>query len=643
MITLALALVLLSNYIQLFTSQPVSAQEISVSYYYSLSPEAPKYGASAVKVAHANLDAPKGGAISIARLGEVYNLNPFMSGKNEPPGEILDLITDSLMERTKDDPLVQYGLIAESIQLPKTLAWAVFKIRKQARWHDGSPVTSQDIVFSFNMLKANSSIQGFPYHNYFTDILSAVPIGTSKVKFVFKKHGNRDLPWIVGEMPIFSKAVWQKRDLKATIQIPELLGGMGGPYRVGTTEDAMKSIVLEKVPEYWGAQLFLNNGRYNFDQIIFKSYLSPTDSFKSFRNGLHDFRDEFMMQNWGEALSLSGTLTDLLVLRELPHGRTQGMQGYVLNIRKPILKNVHLRRALAYGFDFEFVNQKIFFGAYKRSESYFNNCDDLTSGKAPDSSEKAILKPLQRFFVYSNELMTKPYTAPTTDGEGNISSNIIKASDILKRAGYVTNSKGVLLDPLMQKPVKLDILLLNGGGLEYPTLLLAENLERLGIDITISPVNRTVMDQKILERDFDIVVWRLPSARSPGVEQVQMWGSKSAYSPGSPNIVGLKNKGIDAILNRLVRAKNRAELATIARSLDRALLWEHLVIPQWYSDKDRIAYWNKFDETQLDCPCGYDLYSWWVNEKKLNQVRDYFTSGEAQSVDQNMEEMVRSN
>ena len=540
-----------------------------------------KYGADFTHFDYVNPDAPKGGELKLAGLGSFDSFNPFIIKGNPDAGSVR--IYDTLMTSSADEPFSEYGLLAESVEMPADRSWVAFTLRPEARWHDGNPVTVADVIWSFDTLRS----KGAPHFRaYYGAVAGAEAVGERTVKFTFKPGENRELPLILGQLPVLPKHYWEGRDFEATTLEPPL---GSGPYKLGRFE-AGRFSTLERVPDYWGRDLAVNRGQYNFDVIRRDYYRDMTVQLEALKAGAIDYRPEFSSKEWATAYDVGPVRDGRLVKAEAKHSRPAGMQGYAFNLRRPLFADARVREAIGYAFDFEWANRTLFYGQYTRSRSYFDNSELAATG-TPSAAELAVLEPLRDQLPAA--VFTTAYQPPTTDGSGNLRDNLRKASELLKAAGWTIDPASKRLVNAAGEPLRFEILL-NDPAYERVTLPFAKNLERLGIAARVRTVDSAQYRKRIDDFDFDVVMMTWPQSLSPGNEQRSFWGSAFADQPGSSNIIGLKDAAVDALVDQLIAAPDRAALVTRTRALDRALQWGFYVVPNWYIAYDRLAYWDKF-------------------------------------------------
>ena len=551
-------LILLTLKLLFFISFPSNAAEYNhgIAMHGDL-----KYKAGFKKFDYANDKAFKGEEIKLSSIGTFDNLNPYIL-KGVAAWQTSYLF-ETLMKSSFDEPFSQYGLIAEAIKVPKDRSWVMFKLRKDAQFSNGKKILPEDVIFSFNTIIT----KGHPaYKNYYNQVDFVEKISSSEVKFNFKGDPNPELPLIIGyQLPIFSKDYWDGKDFSQTTLKPPL---GSGPYKVVDVKPG-RSITLKKNPNYWGKDLNVNVGRYNFDIIHTDFYRDETVALEAFKSGAYDFKLENSSKNWATAYKFKAVEKNQVVTEEIKYSRPSGMQGFAFNIRKPIFKNRNVRKALTFAFDFEWSNRNLFYNAYTRTKSYFDN-SELSSQNLPNNEEIEILKKFKG--KIPNEVFTEIYTPPNTEIEGNsLRNNLRVARRILKEEGWIIKND-LLTNKNTGEIFEFEILL-RSQLFERIVLPMKRNLKKLGIVMNIRTVQDDSQYQKRLEEfDFDMVVANFGSIISPGNEQRNYWGSESADQPGSANIIGVKNPTVDKIIEDLVSSENRKELINHTRVLDRILL-----------------------------------------------------------------------
>jgi len=548
---------------------------------------------------YADPDAPKGGLLRLATVGTYDSLNPFILKGSAAAG--LSLTYDTLMAQSSDEPFSEYGLIAESIELPADRSWVIFNLRPEARFHDGSPITAGDVLFTLEALQT----KGHPFYRaYYGGVKGAEKLGPHRVRFNFGDVENRELPLIIGQMPVLSKAWWAKHDFSKTSLTP-FLGN--GPYRVGKV-DAGRSISYQRVPDYWAKDLPVNKGRHNFDTIRYDYYRDATVALQALKGGEYDFREENISKNWATAYDFPALKDGRFKKEEIANENPSGMQGFLFNTRRPMFADPRVREALGYAFDFEWTNKNLFYGAYARTRSYFAN-SELASSGLPQGDELAILAPYRA--QLPAEVFTTEFSVPSTNGSGNNRANLRAAVKLLKEAGWEVKN-GKRIDPATGQPMRFEILLVS-PAFERVVLPFVRNLKRLGIDVSVRTVDSSQYQNRIESFDFDMVVITIGQSLSPGNEQRDWWHSAVADNPGSRNLAGIKDPVVDALVEQIIAAPDRETLVATTRALDRVLLWGHYVIPQWHLQSYRVAYWDKFGRPARSPKYGLGVTdTWWV-------------------------------
>lgn len=560
----------------------------------------PKYPAGFDHFDYVNPSAPRGGEVRLAAVGSTFDtLNPFIIKGVPAQGAAFPF--ETLLTPSADEAFTEYGLIAQSLETPADRSWVVFNLNPSARWQDGKPITADDVLFSYDIIRTKGQPQ---YRFYYQAVEKAEKLGELKVKFTFKAGDNRELPLIMGQLPILPKHYWQNRDFEKTTLEPPL---GSGPYRVARFEPG-RFIEYERVKDYWGAALPVRKGENNFDKVRYDYYRDSTVALEAFKAGEFDWRSENSAKMWATGYKDWGALeTGKGVQRAFPNHRPTGMQGFVYNLRRPLFQDVKVRQALAYAFDFEWSNKTLFYGQYARTNSFFDNSELAASG-LPDAAELAILNPLKS--QIPAEVFTRIYQAPATDGSGNDRPNLRIAMTMLEDAGWHVENGTLMKDG---QPFVFEILL-DQAIWERIALPFVRNLSRLGIVARVRTIDTAQYKRRMDNFDFDMVVGLWPASQSPGNEQRGFWGSTAADEVGGDNQGGIKNPAIDSLIETLVAAPDRQALIARSRALDRVLLWNHYVIPHWHLGVDRIAYWDKFGIPDVIPDQGTSLFTWWAKE-----------------------------
>ncbi len=593
-----------------FLAAPPLQAENYVAHGISLYNEL-KYGQDFTHFEYANPDAPKTGTFLIGWIGTFDSLNPFILKGTTPP-RMGALLYDTLTEHADDEIFSEYGRLAERIEVPADNSWVLYTLRKEARWHDGQPVTPEDVIFTLDILKT----KGHPYYDsYYSDIEKAEKVGERQVKIIFGAGTNKELPLIAGQLAILPKHYWEGRDFTETTLEPPL---GSGPYKI-TAVEAGRFITYERVDDYWGRDLPVNKGRFNFDRIQFDYYRDQTVAIEALKAGEFDYRRENSSKDWATSYDVPAVDEGKLVKDPLPHRRSTGMQAFVFNTRRDKFADRRVRQALGYAFDFEWTNKNLFYGLYQRTTSYFAN-SELASEGLPQGRELEILEAYRG--RVPDEVFTEAYEPPATDGSGQIRTNLRAATKLLDAAGWKIVD-GVLTHEETDTVMEIEILLYTASW-ERIVAPMISNLERLGVKAAIRTVDRTQYQNRAQEFDYDLIVGGQGQSHSPGNEQRNYWTSAVADEPGSGNEAGIKDPVVDELVDQLIQAPNRAELVAVTKALDRVLLWGHYIVPHWYSDKFRVVHWGKFGKPAMSAPYTGDYfvmpYTWWYDEDKVARL-----------------------
>ncbi|HEY3068459.1 MAG TPA: extracellular solute-binding protein [Methylomirabilota bacterium] len=592
-ISVAVALVLLVAGLPGLAATLSAEPSYAISMYGDL-----KYGPGFRHFEYVNPRAPKGGNVKLATTGTFDNLNPFIL-KGVPAAGI-GLTFDTLLTPSGDEAFSEYGLLAESVETPPDRAWVAFTLRREARFHDGTPVTADDLIWTFETLKTKGHPQ---YRAYYSHVVSAEKVGPRTVRFAFKGGVNRELPLIVGQLPVLSKAYWSSRDFTRTTLEPPL---GSGPYKVESLEQG-RVITYRRVKDYWGANLPVNVGRHNFETLRYDYYRDLSVLLEAFKGGAFDYRQENSSKNWATGYESPALRDGRIKKEEIPNQIPSGMQGFTYNTRRPMFADRRVRAALAYAFDFEWTNAHLFYGAYKRTESYFANSELAARGR-PGPDELAVLEPFRG--KVPDEVFTREYHAPFT-GPGGARSNLVEALKLLEEAGWVVRDMR-LVNARTGQPMTFEILIGQGEQWERIGLPFLKNLEKLGVTARVRPVDAAQYEYRTKQFDYDMTVSLWGQSLSPGNEQIDFWTSEKANEPGSQNYAGIRDPVVDALVAELIAAPTRAALVARCRALDRVLLWGHYVIPHWHLGAYRVAYWDKFGRPAISPKYSVGLDTWWV-------------------------------
>jgi microcin C transport system substrate-binding protein len=564
-----------------------------------------KYGADFSHFDYVNPDAPKGGTVRYSSIGTFDNLNLFILKGNAAAG--LGGLFDTLMFPAGDEPASAYGLVAESVEVPADRSWVQYNLRKEARFQDGSPITPEDVIWTFETLKE----KGHPrYRLYYADVMKAEKVGGRSVKFSFRTGNNRELPQIVGEMPVLSKAYWSTRDFeKTTLEAP--LGS--GPYRIETF-DVGRTITYRRVADYWGKDLPVNRGRNNFDVIRYDYYRDQTVALEAFKAGNYDIRVENVAKNWATGYDSPAFRDGLFKKEEIPNKVPAGMQGFGFNTRKDLFKDPRVRQALSYLFDFEWTNKNLFYDAYTRTESYFSN-SELASSGLPSPDELKILEKYKG--QIPDEVYTKAYAPPKTDGSGNLRDNMRQALRLLEEAGWSVKGEKLVNDAGQAFTFEF---LLDQPEFERIVLPFVQNLGRIGITASIRKIDPAQYENRMKTFDYDMTVVAFGESLSPGNEQRDFWSSAAADETGGQNYLGVKSKAVDDLVDLIINAPDRPSLVTRVHALDRVLLHGYYVIPNWHLSYFRVAAWDKFLRPKISPSYALAVDTWWIDPEREQTV-----------------------
>lgn len=569
----------------------------------------PKYGPDFTHFDYAEPNAPKGGEIRLSAFGGFDNLNPFILRGMPPAGAGLPF--QSLMVESMDEVFTVYGDLARSVEIAPDRSWVEFELRPEAVFSDGKPVTAEDVIWSFDTLRTKGSPV---YRAYWADVDHAERTAERTVRFVFKHGGDTELPLIMGQLAVLPKHWFEGRDFEETTMTP--IPG-SGPYVVESV-DPGRGVVYSRVKNWWGENLPVNKGRYNFDRVRYDYFRDADVTFEAFKAGAFDVRYENSAKNWATGYDFPAAREGRVQREEIKHGDAEGMQAFILNMRRPIFADRRVREAINLLFDFEWMNKALFFDSYIRSNSFFSNTE-LAARGMPGPEELRLLEPLRG--RVPDEVFGPAYVAPKTDGSGNIRDQLRQALGLLKDAGWVIKGDE-LINATTGEPMRFEFLTdrAEDDRVIQPFI---RNLKRAGIEATMRVVDASQYIFRVDQFDFDVVLSRILQSLSPGNEQREMWGSAYADQPGSQNVSGVKDKAVDALTEAVVQAPDRETLVARTRALDRVLTWNNYVVPQWYSDKNRIVRWDRFGRPATVPPfvgpvpiSSLVLPLWWIDPAK---------------------------
>ena len=576
----------------------------------------PKYPAGFPHFDYVNPKAPQGGVVRQIAFGTFDNFNQVIAGVKGNLASGLELVVEQLMSSSLDEVATGYGLLAEAVSFPDDRSWVIYRLRANARWQDGKPVTPDDVIFSFETFKQHSPQLGA----YYRHVTKAEKTGERDVTFTFDQGGNRELPQIVGELPVLPKHWWQgtdakgnKRDVTQTSLEPPL---GSGPYRLKDFAPG-RSLVYEKDPNYWGKDLNIGTGTNNFAQLRYEYYRDSTVALEAFKGDQVDWRSENSAKNWATAYDFPAVREKRVVLEEFPIRSSGVMQAFAFNIRRAKFADPRVRRAFNFAFDFEEMNKQIFFGQYKRIASYFEGTELACSG-VPQGKELEILQAVRD--KVPADLFTQPYTNPVAGDAQKVRDNLRQALALFREAGYdIKDTK--LVNAKTGEPFSAEFLV-DDPALERFVLFYKPSLQRIGMNATVRVVDSAQYENRLRQWDFDIVVASWGESLSPGNEQRGFWSSAAADQPGSRNIVGIKNPAVDAMIDRVIFAKDRDELVAATHALDRVLLWNFYVVPQWTYPYSRTARWDRFGRPDTMPKYGRSAFPtiWWWDKDKAAKV-----------------------
>lgn len=576
----------------------------------------PRYPEGFTHFDYVNPDAPKGGDIRLSAFGTFDSLNPFIPKGNAADG--IDAIYETLAAKSYDEAFSLYGLIAQSFEYdPDDNRWIIFHLNPQAHFSDGVPITADDVAFSFDTLIK----KGEPaYKVMFADVEGVAVLDSHRIRFNFRTPDNRELPLILAaQLPILPKHYWQHHDFsKSGLDIP--IGS--GPYVVESL-DPGHTITYRLDPHYWGASLPARRGSNNFERMTYRYYRDAVVAMEAFKGGQYDLRMENKAKNWAKLYRFPAVTDGWVKKQEIPNQNPAGMQGYLFNLRKSLFQDIRVREALAQTFDFEWSNRFLFFNAYHRSTSFFANSELAASAGTPTPDELALLTP------YRHQLPSTVFTGvriPASDGHGHNRPNLMFAQELLRQAGWHIQDNQLV--NAIGEPFKFEIL---NAQPEMERIIqpMLRNMEKLGIQVTIRNVDTSQYIERLRKFDFDMIIHTYAESLSPGNEQRNFWGSAAATHPGSLNLIGIQNPVVDAMIDKIISARRREDLITATHALDRVLLANWYVIPQYHTNSYRVATWDIFKRPALSPKYTLGEDTWWIDPLKLQQIRAH-QGGQAQ-------------
>lgn len=547
---------------------------------------------------YANPNAPKGGEVALGAVGTFDSFNSHIV-RGVPAGSI-GQVYDTLMRSSADESQVAYGHVAHTVEVAADGMSVSFELRPEAKFHDGTPMTASDVAWTFETLMAH----GRPhYRQYWADVAEVRVDGPHRITFRFKNASNRELPIILGQLEVLPKHWWATRDFsKPLTEAP--LGS--GPYRLDRFEMG-RTVALARVPDYWARDLGTARGLANFDRRRVEYFRDPTVALEAFKAGQVDYRQENIAKDWATAYDFPAVRRGLVKKQEFRHRLPTGMQGYAMNTRREVFKDVRVRQALALVFDFEWANANLFYGAYTRTSSYFSN-STLASSGLPQGAELNLLE--QHRAKLPPMLFTEEFKLPVTDGSGNNREVLRQALDLLRQAGWTVKDRKLV--SAAGKPMTFEILL-DSPSFERVSLPYVQWLTRLGVEARVRTVDAAQYRRLMDTYDFDMTVEVFPQSESPGNEQRGFWTCESAKHEGGQNTAGVCDAVVDALVENVVNAPNREVLESATRALDRVLLWNWYVVPQWHVRTIRVAFWDRFGFVDMPVRSGVAFDAWWID------------------------------
>jgi microcin C transport system substrate-binding protein len=567
---------------------------------------------------YVNPNAPKGGEVTLASIGTFDSFNPFIlrgtsaAGQVSPwvilpggsgSGSSIGHIWESLLASSADEVATGYGHIAQTIEMPASKLWVAFELRPEAKFSDGVPLTAEDVAWTFNTLLA----QGRPsFRIQMADVKDDVVENPHRVVFHFKSNENRELPLILGGIPILPKHFFEGRDFTKPLMDPPV---GSGPYKVASFELG-RSVVFERRPDWWAANLPTAKGTNNFDRVRIEYFRDTTVAMEAFKAGQTDLRSENISKNWATAYDFPAVQKGWVIKGNFKHHLPTGMQGYIMNTRRPVFADPLVRQAMDEAFDFEWENKNLFYNSYVRTTSYFSN-SDLASSGLPEGDELKLLEPYRKELPPA--LFTEPFKLPVTDGSGNNREQLRRALKLLEQAGWTVKDRKLVDKNGQQMSFTI---LLDDPSLERPALPYVQQLQKLGIDAHVRTVDPAQYQHLTDDFDFDMTMIVYPESDIPGNELRDYFTCAAAKAQGSGNWGGICDPAVDALVERVVTAQDRQTLTTAARALDRVLLWRWYLVPNWDSNSFHVAYWDRFGHPDKPIRQGFNFDTWWVDPAK---------------------------
>lgn len=563
---------------------------------------APRHGPEFEHFSYANPHAPKGGDLKLAAIGSFDSLNPLII-KGVSAGGIRDYVFESLMARAYDEPFSLYGLLAETVETPEDRSWVEFRVREEARFSDGTPVTVDDVVFSLETLRD----KGRPNHKYYySKVAQIVRPDAQTVRFVFGPDGDREMPLIMGLMPIIPKHIYETRAFDETTLVPPI---GSGPYVITEVEPGAR-VVYSRSPNYWGKDLPVNRGHYNFDRLIYDYFRDANASFEAFKAGLYDIRPEDDPTRWATGFDIPAVRDGRIELKSFTKATPSGMRALVYNTRRAVFDDPQVRAALGLVFDFEWVNTNFYYSAYKRTQSFYDGSELASTARPASDAERTLLAPYAG--VVSDEILSNGYTAPVSDGTARNRQNRRTAIKTLESAGWVIKD-GVMVDATSGQPLAFEITVATPED-QRLALNYSDALKSIGVDGNVRYVDSSQYQQLRQTYDFDMIFNFWYASLSPGNEQSFYWGMDAADQDGTRNYMGVKEPAVDAMIEAMLAARERDQFVAAVRALDRVLLSGDYVIPLFYQPDQWVAYWSRLKHPEETSLYGYRINTWWADE-----------------------------
>lgn len=608
-------LLLLAAGVSATENMPLSTENITEAHGIAIYGE-PKYSGSFPHFDWVYSDAPKGGKLRLMGFGTFDSLNPYTLKGTSPfntPGMFMygfSELNETLLIGTgsyapsADEVQSAYGLLAKTIRYPENFSWVEYDLRDNARFHDGHRIDASDVVFSYQTLTK----KGHPrFQQNLFDVQSVKKVSEHSVRFTFKEGTGKQAIFRTGEMPILPEHFWRDKDFETSSEITPLLSG---PYKIGDTKMGSR-FTLERVDDFWGRDLNVYQGRFNFDEVVIEFYRDQAVAFEAFKSNEFDMFYDYTAKNWAQGYNFPALEKSDVIKEEIAHSIPSGTQGFFFNTRKDLFQDRRVRKAIAELFDFEWINSSLFHGAYERNLSYYPNSQYASSG-LPSEDELTLLDPFKDSLP--TEVFDTPFAFIESNGNGNIRNKLRLALKLLRDAGWSLND-GKLTHIESGRVFEFEFIY-RQAGLERVIMPFLKNLERVGIIAKPRLVENAQYKARLDSFDFDMMTFVLSQGNAPSYEQRDYYHSDVVSVNGSLNYAGIENRAVDALIAKLLKAKSEAEVVTIMHALDRVLLNEHFIVPNWHIGKHRLAYWNKFRRAKATLPYKLGTENWWVMEKK---------------------------